>query len=122
MNPIARFVRNLRELADRERRRILAEVVQVQGLMPLLMKPRNGQRWTRDDRIAIQAHLRRLASTGPYLIALLLPAAPLTLPLLAWWLDRRRIRRQGNAPSSPSPLPQRGSRSGEGQATDRTIG
>lgn len=107
MNPVARFIHGLWELADRERRRILAEVLQVQGLMPLLMKPRNGQRWTRDDRVAIQAHLRRLASTGPYLIALLLPAAPLTLPLLAWWLDRRRIRRQGDAP---------------GRATDRTIG
>lgn len=107
MNPVARFIHGLWELADRERRRILAEVLQVQGLMPLLMKPRNGQRWTRDDRVAIQAHLPRLASTGPYLIALLLPAAPVTLPLLAWWLDRRRIRRQGDAP---------------GRATDRTIG
>ncbi|HZS95028.1 MAG TPA: hypothetical protein VFA78_09540 [Chloroflexota bacterium] len=107
MNPVARFIHGLWELADRERRRILAEVLQVQGLMPLLMKPRNGQRWTRDDRVAIQAHLRQLASTGPYLIALLLPAAPVTLPLLAWWLDRRRIRRQGDAP---------------GRATDRTIG
>jgi hypothetical protein len=28
------FIHGLRQLADRERRRILAEVVQVQGLMP----------------------------------------------------------------------------------------
>jgi hypothetical protein len=102
MTPFSRPVRALRDLERRERTRILAEIVQVRGLMPLLMKRRNGQRWTSEDRTHIRTHLRRLAAVSPYLVALVLPAAPLTLPALAWWLDRRRNRRQD---SDPGPLP-----------------
>jgi hypothetical protein len=29
-----------------------------------------------------------------------LPGAPLTLPLLAWWLDRRRQHRRGGPPNT----------------------
>ena len=83
-----------------QRKRILAAVLQVQGLMPLLMKPRNGQRWTPEDRAQIRAHLRRIFTLGPLLLVFLLPGSSLTLLLLAWWLDRRRIRRQGDAPGT----------------------
>lgn len=82
-----------RNLLQREKKRILAEILQIQGLMPLLMKPRNGQRWTREDKAQIRRHLRQLYELSPYLVALVLPAAPLTLPILAWWLDRRRASR-----------------------------
>lgn len=78
------------DLQERERKRILAEAVQIKGLMPLLMKPRNKQRWTREERTELRAHFRRLSDLSPYLVLVVLPGAPLTLPLLAWWLDRRR--------------------------------
>jgi hypothetical protein len=84
----------LRDLQERERKRLLAEAVQIKGLMPLLMKHRNGQRWTKEDRAELRAHFRRLSELSPYLVVVVLPGAPLTLPVLAWWLDRRRQRRQ----------------------------
>ncbi len=78
----------------RERDRIRGELAKVQGLLPLLMKPRNGHPWTKEDRLALKTHLKRLTAVSPYVMALVLPAAPITLPLLAWWLDRRRAKRQ----------------------------
>ncbi|MBM4134912.1 MAG: hypothetical protein FJ245_14225 [Nitrospira sp.] len=101
MPSLTRLIRLTMDLERRERTRIIAEVMQVRGLMPLLMKPRNGQRWTRDDRLQIRSHVRRLAAVSPYLVALILPAAPVTLPLLAWWLDRRRQERKGPAGVNP---------------------
>jgi len=93
----------LGDLQERERKRLLAEAVQIKGLMPLLMKPRNKQQWTREDRAELRAHFRRLANLSPYLVVLVLPGAPLTFPLLAWWLDRRRQHRKGGPqPSLPT--------------------
>jgi hypothetical protein len=54
------------------------------------MKARNKQRWTREDRAELRMHLQRLSNISPYLIVLALPGSFLLLPLLAWWLDRRR--------------------------------
>lgn len=65
----------------------------VRGLMPLLMKARNGGRWTPEEKIELLAHLRRVAHLSPYLLFLLLPGSALFLPAYAWWLDRRRNRR-----------------------------
>jgi len=61
--------------------------------MPLLMKPRNKQRWTPEDKQELSTHLRRLSSISPYLVVLAMPGGILILPALAWWLDRRRNRR-----------------------------
>ena len=84
--------RSIRELTGREKKYLLGEILQVRGLMPLLMKPRNKQRWTPEDRAELRVHLRRLSGISPYLIALALPGSFLMLPALAWWLDRRRNR------------------------------
>ena len=80
---------------NRERKELLAEIVKVRGLMPLLMKPRNSERWTDAERAALQDQLRALAHLSPYLMLLLLPGSFVALPLLAWWLDRRRQSRDG---------------------------
>ena len=85
--------RSVRDLTEREKRHLLSEIIQVKGLMPLLMKPRNKQRWTAEDRAELSVHLRRLSNISPYLIVLALPGSFLMLPALAWWLDRRRNRK-----------------------------
>jgi hypothetical protein len=87
------MLREFHASLDRERQHIQREMVQVQGLMALLMKPRNRQKWTRDDRYALSQHLQRLTRISPYLVIVVLPGGFAMLPMLAWWLDRRRVRR-----------------------------
>jgi hypothetical protein len=91
-------IRSLRERAARERRYLVSEFAQVSGLMPLLMKRRNGRIWTPDDRAELGRHLRRLSNLSPYLAVLILPGGLLMLPALAWWLDRRRSGVRQSAP------------------------
>jgi len=85
------------ELAERERKFLLSELVQVKGLMPVLMKRRNKQKWSPEDLAEIRAQLRRLSQLSPYLVILVMPGGFAVLPVLAWWLDRRRTRRLVNA-------------------------
>ncbi len=81
------------ELAERERKFMLRELTQVGGLMPLLMKPRNKQKWTPQDKAELRAHFKRLSNLSPYFVALVMPGGFVVLPALTWWLDRRRDRR-----------------------------
>ena len=92
--------RSIRDLTEREKKHLLREILQVRGLMPLLMKPRNKQHWTPEDKAELNLHLRRLSDISPYLLVLALPGSFLMLPALAWWLDRRRNRQQPAAPAS----------------------
>lgn len=78
---------------QREASRILGELMATRGVMPLLMKARNGESWSAAEKAQLLAHLRRMAKLSPYLIALLLPGSVLLLPVYAWWLDRRRLKR-----------------------------
>ena len=86
--------RQLLSSQRREVQRVVTEVMATRGMMPLLMKARNGGQWTPEERRALIEHLRRVAHLSPYLIVLLLPGSVLILPAYAWWLDRRRLRRQ----------------------------
>jgi hypothetical protein len=95
-------LRRALELAERERRHLIAELSQASGMMPLLMKRRNGQRWTDEEVALLRAHLRRLSALSPYLVAFAMPGGFALLPLLAWWLDRRRRRRP---PAAIAPQP-----------------
>jgi hypothetical protein len=92
-----RVVTSVRDLSAREKQRLLNEFGQVRGLMPLLMKPRNKQKWTREERDELTTHLKRLSSLSPYLVVLVMPGGLLALPALAWWLDRRRVRARAPA-------------------------
>lgn len=87
------IVRRFYDTVERERRHMLAEMSQVRGLMPLLMKPRNKMQWTREDKQELKQHLRRLSRMSPYIAVIVLPGGFAMLPALAWWLDRRRVRR-----------------------------
>ena len=90
-------VRRAFELAERERKFLLAELSQVSGLMPILMRRRNKQQWTPAERAEIRAQLRRIARLSPYLVVIVMPGGFAALPVLAWWLDRRRLRRAAAA-------------------------
>lgn len=92
--PRSALMLKMLEAQKRERTVVLAEFVKVRGLMPLLMKHRNGDVWTRAERIQLQEQLRALAHLSPYLVVLALPGSFAFLPLLAWWLDRRRHNRE----------------------------
>jgi len=85
--------RSIRNLTGREKKHLLEAILQIKGLMPLLMKPRNEQSWTRADKQELRTQLRCLSSVSPYWIVLALPGSFLMLPALAEWLDRRRDRR-----------------------------
>ena len=81
---------NLRAFQAVQRRHLHEEVSHVRELFPLLMKQRNGGKWTGEERELL---LRSLANLSPYLIPLLMPGGFLLLPLVAWWVDRRRKKR-----------------------------
>ena len=73
-------------MVERERRHMLGEFVHVKGLMPLLMKPRNKQKWSAADKRELSALLGRVSRVSPYI-------AVIVLPVVAWWLDGRRGQR-----------------------------
>ena len=85
-------------IVERERKFMLAEISQVRGLMPLLMKPRNKQKWSAADKRELRLLLKRISQVSPYIAVIVLPGGFAVLPVLAWWLDRRRGRR---APMQP---------------------
>ena len=90
------------ELAERERKFLLSEMVKVKGLMPVLMKRRNRQKWNEEDLAEIRDQIRRISKLSPYLVIIVMPGGFAVLPVLAWWLDRRRGRlRNANPPAQP---------------------
>lgn len=84
---------NFYTMVERERKFMLGEMSQVKGLMPLLMKPRNKQKWSAADKRELMMHLKKLSQVSPYIAVIVLPGGFAVLPVLAWWLDRRRGRR-----------------------------
>lgn len=98
-------LRHMRDMTCRERDFLVGEFSQIGGLMPLLMKRRNQGAWTDADKAELDAHMKRLRALSPYLVLTAMPGSFLALPLLAWWLDRRRQRRgplEALPPSAPA--------------------
>lgn len=87
------LVRKFLLALNREKKHLVSELGQVKGLMPLLMKPRNQMHWSRRDKHELVTHLQRLQHLMPYIAVFLLPGGMAMLPILAWWLDRRRGQR-----------------------------
>lgn len=99
------FAKHLIEAQERERQLITAELVKVKGMMPLLMKRRNGSHWSAAERHELIGQLHALAHLSPYLVVLALPGSFVALPMLAWWLDRRRNLRNGVQANTNRPNP-----------------
>lgn len=91
----------MRDLRRREQGRLYAELRQVPGLFGLLMKPRNGTRWSVEERTVLRMQLRGLSHLGLYATFLAVPGTSLVLPLLAWWLDRRTRPRDPEKSETP---------------------
>jgi hypothetical protein len=75
---------------SREKRRLRDELATIKGAWPLLMKQRNGGKWTREDKAQLKAMLRSASSVSPYLFIWAVPGSVVLLPFLAWYLDKRR--------------------------------
>ncbi len=71
----------------------ISDVLRMRGLMPLLMKNRNGGVWTPHEKLELLAQMRIISRVSPYLLFLLLPGSALLLPVYSWWLDHRRKKR-----------------------------
>jgi hypothetical protein len=78
---------------SREKNRFRQEIGQIKGAVPLLMKQRNGGKWTAQDKQELKDILRSVSSVSPYLLIWVLPGSVLIFPFLAWHLDTRRKRR-----------------------------
>ena len=85
---------------NRERNRLRLEMEQIKGALWLLMKQRNGGKWTPQDKDELKKILRSVSSVSPYLLIWVLPGSVLILPFLAWHLDTRRKRRDLGTPTA----------------------
>lgn len=77
---------------ERETRRFRDELVRIKGAWPLLMKERRGGKWTDEDKARLKEMVRSASAVSPYLFVWAIPGSMALLPLLAWYLDRQRIR------------------------------
>jgi hypothetical protein len=78
---------------SREKRRLRDELAHMKGAWPLLMKQRNGGKWTSDEKARLSEMVRSASSVSPYLFIWALPGSVLLLPFLAWFLDHQRKAR-----------------------------
>ncbi len=83
---------------SREKIRVRQELGRLKGVLPLLMKQRNGGKWTEEERLALRAILRSATAVSPYFLIWVLPGSVVLLPFLAWHLDTRRKRREAKTP------------------------
>lgn len=97
ISPLRRGWSNMRSMQETHRLYIRGEFSQARGLIPILMKHRNGEQWSTEDRAMLLRDLRALSNLSPYLIPLLMPGGVLMLPLVAWWMDQRRKGRDNKA-------------------------
>ena len=77
----------------REKRRFGDELVLMKGAWPLLMKQRNGGKWTPEEKGQLKTMVRSASSVSPYLFIWAVPGSMLMLPFLAWFLDKKRKNR-----------------------------
>ncbi len=98
------IVSRLLSSQKKQAKAFVADLVRIRGLMPLLMKHRNGDCWTADEKAELLAQLRILSRISPYLLFLMLPGSAILLPLYAWWLDHRRNERTRHVSSVSAKL------------------
>ena len=81
----------------REKSRIRDELGRLKGAVPLLMKQRNGGKWTQEERKELRSMIKSASNVSPYLLIWVVPGSMVILPFLAWHLDTRRKNREAKA-------------------------
>lgn len=94
ISPLRRGLIAMRSIEDTQRLYIRKELYQARGAIRLLIKRRNGEKWSAEERARLLHDLRAISHLSPYLIPLLMPGGVLLLPLVAWWMDFRRKKRK----------------------------
>jgi len=93
-------------MTSRWKRRARHELSRADDLLRVLFKPRNGERWTRDDRAFLRTELRVLAARwAPGFFLFWLPGGLVLAPLYAALLDQRKrgvVRVGGRRGSDPT--------------------
>jgi hypothetical protein len=89
---------------SREKRRFSSELVHMRGAWPLLMKQRNGGKWTAEEKTKLKMMVRSASSVSPYLFVWAIPGSVLLLPFLAWFLDKQRRRKSSKTNNVKRPL------------------
>ena len=82
---------------NREKSRIRDELGRLKGAVPLLMKQRNGGKWTPEERRELRSMIKSASNVSPYLLIWVVPGSMVILPFLAWHLDTRRKHREAKA-------------------------
>jgi hypothetical protein len=84
----------LKKIISRHKEVLLREAVLIEDFMRLLMKRRNtDEKWTREEKKKLKAHIKHMALYVPVLFVFLLPGGAFLLPVLAEVLDRRKAKR-----------------------------
>jgi hypothetical protein len=92
-NKAPRWVASILAGNQREKFRVRSELGNLKDAVPLLMKQRNGGKWTAEERKQLRGVLRSASQVSPYLLIWVIPGSMVLLPLMAWFLDVRRKRR-----------------------------
>jgi hypothetical protein len=79
---------------EREKLRLRSELGRLKHAVPLLMKQRNGGRWTAEERNELRRLLHSASNVSPYLLIWAVPGSMVLLPFMAWFLDVRRKNRE----------------------------
>ena len=78
------------------RRRAFDRLAPIQDFVSVLMKPRNGEAWSEEDRRFLRAGFRALARMTPVFVLFVLPGGFALAGAYAWLIDRRRQRRRAD--------------------------
>jgi hypothetical protein len=94
----------MRTAIEAWRRKAFGRLSPIQDFVRVLMKPRNGEAWSDEDRLFLRAGFQALGRLTPLFLLFLLPGGFALAGAYAWLIDRRRQRRAARGRVSERPL------------------
>lgn len=78
----------------REKSRLAREVSTIKLSVVWLVQQRRQGQWDTAERAHLRGVMRSASSVSPYLLIWVVPGSMLLLPLMAWFIDGQRKRRE----------------------------